>query len=42
LIVVPTQLTVPRGEKIYKRVGAGHMLGKYIVLDKPGTSARIR
>jgi hypothetical protein len=42
LIVVPTKLTGPRGEKIYKRVGAGYMLGKYIALDKPGTSARIQ
>jgi len=42
LIVVPTKLTGPRGEKIYTRVGAGYMLGKYIVLNKLGTSARIQ
>lgn len=42
LIVVPTKLTAAGGDKIYKRVGAGYMVGKYISLDKPGTPVRIR
>jgi hypothetical protein len=41
LIITPTKSTGAGGEKIYERVGAGYMLGKYIVLDKPGTAARI-
>ncbi|KAF2188522.1 hypothetical protein K469DRAFT_565361, partial [Zopfia rhizophila CBS 207.26] len=41
LIVTPTDATAARGDKIYKRVGAGFMLGKHIALDKPGTAARI-
>jgi hypothetical protein len=41
LLVVSTTLTGAGGDKVYRRVGAGHMLGKYIVLDKPGTPVRI-
>jgi hypothetical protein len=41
LIVAPTQSTASHEEKLYKRVGAGYMLGKYIALDKPGTEAKI-
>jgi len=41
LLVAMTGSTAD-GDKVYKRVGAGYMLGKYIALEKPGTSARIR
>ena len=41
LIVVPTKLLAAGSDKIYKRVGAGYMLGKYISLEKPGTPVRI-
>jgi hypothetical protein len=41
LIVVSTNLTGAGGDKIYKRVGAGYMLGKYIALDKHSTPVRI-
>lgn len=42
LIVAPTKLTAAGGDKIYKRVGAGYILGKYIGLEKPGIPVRIR
>ena len=41
LLVGPTRETTGRGEKVYKRVGVGVMLGKYIDLEAPGTIARI-
>lgn len=41
LLVTPTQKISGRGEKVYERVGAGFMLGKYIFLDKPGIVAKI-
>lgn len=41
LIVMSTKLKGAAGDEIYKRVGAGHMLGKYIALDKPGKRIRI-
>jgi hypothetical protein len=41
LLVVATTSTGPGGDKIYKRVGAGHVLGKHISFDKPGIPVRI-
>lgn len=41
LIVTPMQATAARGEKLYKRAGAGYMPGKYIALEKPGIAAKI-
>lgn len=41
LLVARTGETTPRGEKIYRRVGAGYMLGKYITLEGLGTPGRI-
>lgn len=41
LLVASTGATTGRGEKKYKRVGAGVMLGKFIILDSPGIAARI-
>jgi hypothetical protein len=41
LLVEPMHEQTGRGDRFYRRVGAGCMLGKYIVLDRPGTSARI-
>lgn len=41
LLVIPTGEETEEGVKKYKRVGAGFMLGKYIVLDRPGVEVRI-
>jgi hypothetical protein len=41
LIVEPTN-RISGGEKIYERVGAGFMIGKFIERDKPGVQARIQ
>ena len=41
IIVVSTNAKGAGGDHVYKRVGAGYMLGKYIVLDEPGTPMRI-
>jgi hypothetical protein len=41
LLVAATQGTSGRGEKRYKRIGAGFMLGKYISLEGEGLAARI-
>jgi hypothetical protein len=41
LIVVSTHQTGTGGDKIYKRVGAGYMPGKYIALEKPSIPVRI-
>jgi hypothetical protein len=41
LLIVSTALTGNGGDKVYRRVGSGHMLGKYIALDQPGTPVRI-
>jgi hypothetical protein len=41
LLVVSTQVATGRRERPYKRVGAGFMLGKHIVLDGPGIAAKI-
>ena len=41
LLVTPTQKATGRGEKLYERVGAGFMLGKYITLEGPGIVAKI-
>ncbi|KAF2176066.1 hypothetical protein K469DRAFT_700459 [Zopfia rhizophila CBS 207.26] len=41
LIVISNGASTARGDRIYKRVGVGFMLGKYISLDKPGIAARI-
>ncbi|KAJ8131727.1 hypothetical protein O1611_g1897 [Lasiodiplodia mahajangana] len=40
LIVEPTDSTNDV-EKVYERVGAGFMLGKFITLDKPGTGSEL-
>ncbi|KAF2677147.1 HET-domain-containing protein [Lentithecium fluviatile CBS 122367] len=41
LLVASTQNTTEHGEKVYKRIGAGFMSGKYIALDKPGIMVKI-
>lgn len=41
LLVIATGEETEEGIKKYKRVGAGFMLGKYIVLDKAGMEVRI-
>jgi hypothetical protein len=41
LLVQQTQSSSGRKEKVYKRVGAGYMLGKYISLDQPGVAGKI-
>lgn len=41
LLVMPTGKMAGRGEAVYKRVGAGFLLGKFISLDKPGIKAKI-
>ncbi|KAF2122404.1 hypothetical protein BDV96DRAFT_483175 [Lophiotrema nucula] len=41
LIVAPTHSGTAYGEKVYHRVGAGKMLGKYIYLGGEGTQAII-
>jgi hypothetical protein len=41
LLVTAVQGTTGRGEKKYRRVGAGFMLGKYISLEGDGIAARI-
>ncbi|KAF2849504.1 hypothetical protein T440DRAFT_398982, partial [Plenodomus tracheiphilus IPT5] len=41
LLVVPKLVTASRGEKMYERVGAGYMLGKFIIWDRPGIAAKI-
>lgn len=41
LLVVPTGGTTARGQATYKRVGAGFMLGRYIVMKEPGIKATI-
>ncbi|KAF9735146.1 hypothetical protein PMIN03_007382 [Paraphaeosphaeria minitans] len=41
LLVAAERMALKRGEKVYKRVGAGFMPGKYIAQDVPGTPARI-
>jgi hypothetical protein len=41
LLVAAAQGTTGRGEKKYRRVGAGFMLGKYITLEGDGIPARI-
>jgi hypothetical protein len=41
LLVAPTQMSSGRGKKVYKRVGAGTMLGKFITLEGPGLEAEI-
>ena len=41
LLVTAMQSTTGRGEKRYRRVGAGFMSGKYITLDGDGILARI-
>lgn len=42
LLVTPTQaVTGRRGERVYERVGAGYMLGKYITLGTAGIAAKI-
>ena len=41
LLVMATGSITARGKAMYKRAGAGYLLGKYIALDGPGTSAMI-
>ncbi|KAL6704961.1 hypothetical protein ACN47E_007506 [Coniothyrium glycines] len=41
LLVTPTRQAEARGEKVYERVGAGYMLGKFIRLEEPGVAAKI-
>lgn len=41
LLVAPTQKTTGRGEKGYTRIGAGTMLGKFIMLSGSGITAKI-
>ncbi|KAF2714315.1 hypothetical protein K504DRAFT_528668 [Pleomassaria siparia CBS 279.74] len=41
LLVAPTQMISARGEKVYKRVGAGTMLGRFITLEGSGVPAKI-
>ncbi|KAF1960285.1 hypothetical protein CC80DRAFT_466036 [Byssothecium circinans] len=41
LLVAQQRSGTVREEKVYRRVGAGVMPGKFITLDKPGTAARI-
>jgi hypothetical protein len=41
LLVAAENRLMNRGDKIYKRVGAGFMPGKYIALDGPGVLAKI-
>ncbi|CAO2653752.1 Nn.00g031630.m01.CDS01 [Neocucurbitaria sp. VM-36] len=41
LLVTQKQVTTGRGEKVYERVGAGCMLGKYITLGTSGIAAKI-
>jgi hypothetical protein len=41
LLVMPTGATAARGQAIYKRAGAGFMLGKYIELKGSGVRAKI-
>ena len=40
-LVALTQVATGRGEKVYKRVGAGTMLGRFISLNGPGISTKI-
>jgi hypothetical protein len=42
LLVAPKQTTGGRGRKVYERIGAGYIRGKYISLDKPGIKAEIQ
>ncbi|KAI8626068.1 hypothetical protein F5Y19DRAFT_488559 [Xylariaceae sp. FL1651] len=42
LLVSPTKSTGRGGDRVYERVGAGFMLGKFIALNEPGQPARIR
>lgn len=41
LLVTATARKGGRGEKIFQRAGAGHMLGKFIMLEGPGIPATI-
>lgn len=41
LLVAAERTPTDRGDKVYKRVGAGFMPGKYIALDGPGIPAKI-
>ncbi|KAF2825062.1 hypothetical protein CC86DRAFT_353840 [Ophiobolus disseminans] len=41
LLVGQTRATTGRGEKVYKRLGAGFMLGRFISFDTPGTQAHL-
>lgn len=41
LLVASTGSVTGRGDKLYKRVGTGIMMGKFIGFDKAGTSSRI-
>lgn len=41
LIVVSANMRSSDSHKIYKRIGAGYMLGKHIQLEKDGISARV-
>ncbi|KAJ4290397.1 hypothetical protein N0V90_010613 [Kalmusia sp. IMI 367209] len=41
LLVAPEKTLTKRGDKVYRRVGAGFMPGKYIALDEPGIPAKI-
>lgn len=41
LLVTPMQQMTGRGERVYERVGAGYMAGKFIALEKEGVRAKI-
>ncbi|KAF1850768.1 uncharacterized protein K460DRAFT_274684, partial [Cucurbitaria berberidis CBS 394.84] len=41
LLVNSMNATAGRGERFYRRVGAGVMLGKFITFDSPGIAAKI-
>ena len=41
LLVQRTNLIGARKEKLFTRVGAGYMLGRYISLDQPGVAGKL-